>query len=546
MTSPARWRWRVATSAFTVALTALLALTTTPSHAESTVAVTGEAERAAGTIDLSGTLLRESDGVTTTYNEYVDLMADGSRVKRIFTYNGVYAFRGLEAGREYSLRVEYGSQFVYAADIPTLDPTRARTFTETTADIRLVTPKPAVITGTVRADYPGLRYQVTAFTAEGRPGERIEVYPYYDRGYWLDLFPGRYVIRANDVQEPTTVNDVFYPNGAHLDEGEPIEVRAGERLEGIDFTLPTRTEPTPSVTRLQGVDRYATSAAISASAFTPGVPVLYLASGANWPDALSAGPAAAVRRGALLLTEPNRLPEVIQAEIERLQPERVIIVGSEASVSDAVSRQVSRIVPDVTRLGGVDRYDTSRLIVEEAFPSSQTVYLATGTGFADALSGASAAGRKGWPVLLVDGSQQRLDEASVEAMQRLAPTDVQVLGSAASVSAAIEDDIANRFEWVSRFDGVDRFHTNYLVNDASAPPPFAERVFIANAHGFADALAASAAAAALQAPVLFSPGDCMSPRALAYVNRHEIDRVVLLGAEPSLGASVERLHRCAW
>src|SRR5690606_4645258 len=57
---------------------------------------------------------------------------------------------------------------------------------------------------------------------------------------------------------------------------------------GAYRTAPANPAPTyPNVSRLAGPDRYATAAAISKSTFTAGVPVVYLASGATFPDALS-------------------------------------------------------------------------------------------------------------------------------------------------------------------------------------------------------------------------------------------------------------------
>ena len=52
---------------------------------------------------------------------------------------------------------------------------------------------------------------------------------------------------------------------------------------------------TAAVTRLAGSDRYRTSAVISASAFDAGVPIAFIATGLNFPDALSAGPVAGRR-----------------------------------------------------------------------------------------------------------------------------------------------------------------------------------------------------------------------------------------------------------
>ena len=84
-------------------------------------------------------------------------------------------------------------------------------------------------------------------------------------------------------------------------------------------------------TRLFGADRYATAAAISANTFAPGVPTAYVTTGENWPDALAAVPHAARAGGPLLLTRGSALPDSIAAELERLDPGRIIVVGGSAA-----------------------------------------------------------------------------------------------------------------------------------------------------------------------------------------------------------------------
>jgi len=63
-----------------------------------------------------------------------------------------------------------------------------------------------------------------------------------------------------------------------------------------------------TTTRLSGADRWATSAAVASHAVAAGMTgPPWLASGANWPDAISAGPAAAASKGVLLLVAPTTL-----------------------------------------------------------------------------------------------------------------------------------------------------------------------------------------------------------------------------------------------
>ncbi|WP_208109588.1 cell wall-binding repeat-containing protein, partial [Microbacterium sp. BK668] len=93
---------------------------------------------------------------------------------------------------------------------------------------------------------------------------------------------------------------------------------------------------TGAVSRLSGPDRFATSAAISKASFDPGVPVTYVTFGRNFPDALSVAPVAGIQGGPILLTETDTIPDVIKAELTRLKPAKIIVLGSAASVSPAV------------------------------------------------------------------------------------------------------------------------------------------------------------------------------------------------------------------
>jgi putative cell wall-binding protein len=109
----------------------------------------------------------------------------------------------------------------------------------------------------------------------------------------------------------------------------------------VQAQLDALTTGTP--TRLAGYDRYVTSVAISASQFQPGVPVAYIASGLNFPDALSGAPLAGIAGGPVLLTAPDALPDVVAAELQRLQPERIVILGGTAVINPSVQTQLEQL-----------------------------------------------------------------------------------------------------------------------------------------------------------------------------------------------------------
>jgi putative cell wall-binding protein len=96
-----------------------------------------------------------------------------------------------------------------------------------------------------------------------------------------------------------------------------------------------------SVVRLAGADRYATAVAVSKAAFAPGVDVAYIAYGLNFPDALAGAAAAGYRGGPVLLTPTSTLNAATAAELTRLKPKRIIVLGSTGVISSTVYNQLA-------------------------------------------------------------------------------------------------------------------------------------------------------------------------------------------------------------
>ena len=95
-----------------------------------------------------------------------------------------------------------------------------------------------------------------------------------------------------------------------------------------------------TVTRLSGANRYATAAAISTASFAPGVPVVYIATGLDFPDALAGAAVAGSQGVPILLVSSNSIPAATAAELTRLRPARVILLGGTSAVSESVRIQL--------------------------------------------------------------------------------------------------------------------------------------------------------------------------------------------------------------
>lgn len=94
-----------------------------------------------------------------------------------------------------------------------------------------------------------------------------------------------------------------------------------------------------TATRVAGPDRFSTAVEISKRLAVDGE-AAFLATGANFPDALGGGPAAAVRSGPLLLTPFDCVPEAVVEELERRDPDRVPVLGGAAVISDRAAAGV--------------------------------------------------------------------------------------------------------------------------------------------------------------------------------------------------------------
>ncbi len=362
------------------------------------------------------------------------------------------------------------------------------------------------------------------------------------------LAPGQYVVRfADQASIQPNVSTQYYKDAGDLWDSQLVTVGPGEDVTGIDGAVGAWGWYSG---RVAGADRYGTSAAVSAGGFAAGTtagsgPVVHVANGLNFPDALSASAAAAAAGGPLLLTAPGGVPGTILTELRRLKPQKIVVVGGPSVVSSHVVAQLQTLTPKVTRVAGSDRYATSRAIVSSAFPQGPvtSVFVATGRNFPDALVAGSAAGYQYGPLLLVDGTSAHLDAATKTLLSSLAPDRIYVVGGPSSVSAGIQSDLEKvGAPEVLRLAGKDRFGTAQAVNREVFP--FADVAFVANAYGFPDALSASAVAGALGAPLILAPPSCIPYTAFTDSTRLGVSTYWAVGGTSVLSTAITKITYC--
>src|SRR5579871_1135370 len=316
-----------------------------------------------------------------------------------------------------------------------------------------------------------------------------------------------------------------YPKGAEVKTVRARHVAVvgttvGALMLALVSTIARGDAAAPTMSRLAGANRFDTARLISAARFaSPPVPVVFVARGDTFADALAGTPAAVVDGGPILLVDTNDIPAETAAELGRLHPGRIVVLGGASAVADSVVGALRGYTTGtVTRLAGADRYGTAAAVSAATFnPGVGAAYIATDISFADALAGGAAAAVATDPILITQ--QNGLPPSTAQELSRLHPRQIVVLGGTAAVSDAVASQLhAYTAGGVTRLAGADRYETAVAISQASFPGT-APTVYLATGLNFPDALAGGVAAAIARGPLLLLPGPCVPSDVSAEIGR---------------------------
>ncbi|MET1020124.1 MAG: cell wall-binding repeat-containing protein, partial [Microterricola sp.] len=183
--------------------------------------------------------------------------------------------------------------------------------------------------------------------------------------------------------------------------------------------------------RIAGNDRFDTSRKLAQAVF-PTAGFAYVATGINFPDALSASAAAGAAKVPVILidgrVESGTGTVDLAGEVLKGSGAKLIkIAGGTSVIPAALETRFSALGFSTKRLAGSDRYTTSIVINRDAFPKATTAYIATGMSFSDALAGSAAAAKAGSP-LYVSYPWCVFGELRADLNERLKVSDIRLLG----------------------------------------------------------------------------------------------------------------------
>ena len=169
-----------------------------------------------------------------------------------------------------------------------------------------------------------------------------------------------------------------------------------------------------------------------------------------------------------------------------------------------LSFNTTTFATNLDRLGGKDRYETASLINNQM--ESETLILASGNDFADALSATSLISYYNGEIHLVN---KELDSNTIDSLKNNEFKKAIIVGGTGVISTSIENQLKLKlgFENVQRLGGANRYETSELI--AAKILEINESVdtaFVATGRDFADALSVAPIAANYGYPIVLTPG----------------------------------------
>lgn len=194
--------------------------------------------------------------------------------------------------------------------------------------------------------------------------------------------------------------------------------------------------------------------------------------------------------------------------------------------------------PYVLRSAGADRYQVAANVAAAWTEGAQTVVIASGEKFADALPGSALAAHHGGPVLLT--RRDSLPGATATMLRQLRPRDIIILGGEASVSRAVATALGTHVNGgtVHRVSGQDRYEVS--ANAAAFwPRGSASQVYLATGQNWPDGLTGGAEAGRNDTPLFLTRAGSVPASVIRSMRNLGVTDVVVVGGTASISRDVE-------
>ena len=297
------------------------------------------------------------------------------------------------------------------------------------------------------------------------------------------------------------------------------------------LNMPETTTPIPGTTapaaskitkvRVSGADRVKTSIAaadtLKSAKNTSKFNNIVIASGNQYPDALSGSYLATYYSAPILLVTNSSISEVAQYAKKNLKSGgTVYILGGTSAVPSSMETALSGL--KVKRVAGKNRYETNIEVLKACNVSNQDLLVCSGRNYPDALAAAAS----GKPILLVDSSLLNVQK---NYLSTLKTKKHYLIGGPSAVTVAVENAIKS-YGTVSRIQGTNRYDTATKVGKTFRGS--STTMVVANGKSFADGLSSAPLACALKAPIILANNGAYS-NAKSYATSSKCKKMYIMG-----------------
>ena len=274
------------------------------------------------------------------------------------------------------------------------------------------------------------------------------------------------------------------------------------------------------INRIAGSDRYETSSEVSKFIYQgEKAKTVVIANGESMIDSLTVAPLAKSLNAPILLVSNNQISKSVKDEIDRLNPEMVVIAGGVNSVSKNVEKSLAKY--EIVRVAGANRYETAKEIAK-LLPTTNKYYVASGVNMIDAIMGSTLSSKNNTPLLLVDTVNDKLPKDTKE---------ITIIGGEKSIANAVAKEFESKGITVDRISGKNRLETSIEI--AKLVNPNAKTFTIASGKRYPDALTATRIVDKNNAPLILVDG-------VEDINElNSAEELILVGGENSLSKDFE-------
>ena len=350
----------------------------------------------------------------------------------------------------------------------------------------------------------------------------------------VKVYDGKVLLKENEDYE------VSYEN--NIEPGTAYAVITGigkyVNTKKVAYTI-ENTEAV--VKRIAGANRYETAAKISEEMYQASdTDTAILVTGLDFHDALVAVPLARAYDAPLLLATEKHITGQTLAELERLKVKNVIIVSTNGAIGAKAKAELAGY--DITAIEGKNCFETASKVAKalqtKTKKAPDTIFFATDSAYADALSASPVAAIKGAPIIYLNN--KKIDSATAAYLKSVKGSvkNAYIIGGDGVISNNMMKSIASSLgltvnKTVQRLAGKNRYLTCVAVNEKFADVLTSKTVCVSTGMDFPDALAGGVYAASQKAPLFLINHLLKKPSLLeeqtAYLKNKKANRITIFG-----------------